>query len=91
MWYDERLASLNSIHEERTLHNLHPSPILGRAVCAPVYLFMLPNIDPRPGVSLKDRAKEMDYIGGVLVIGTFISGVMLSPLAVSPTLVTLAK
>jgi len=46
------------------------------AVCAPVYIFMLPNKDPRPGVSLKDRAREMDYVGGVLTIGAFVSGVM---------------
>ncbi|KAL3417604.1 MFS drug efflux [Phlyctema vagabunda] len=46
------------------------------AVCAPVYLFMLPNKDPRPGVTFKDRAREMDYVGGVLTAGAFISGVM---------------
>ena len=46
------------------------------AVCAPVYLFMLPNKDPRPGVSQRDRAREMDYIGAILTMGAFISGVM---------------
>jgi MFS family permease len=46
------------------------------AVCAPVYIFMLPNKDPRPGVSFMDRAREMDYVGGVLTIGAFVSGVM---------------
>jgi MFS family permease len=46
------------------------------AACAPVYIFMLPNKDPRPGVSLKDRAREMDYVGAVLTIGAFVSGVM---------------
>jgi MFS family permease len=46
------------------------------AICAPVYIFMLPNKDPRPGVSLLDRAREMDYLGGILIIGAFISGVM---------------
>ncbi|KAK0103229.1 hypothetical protein ONS95_005263 [Cadophora gregata] len=46
------------------------------AVCAPVYLFMLPNHDPRPGVTLKDRAREMDYLGTLLTLGAFISGVM---------------
>lgn len=46
------------------------------AICAPVYLFMLPTHDPRPGVSLKDRAREMDYVGGVLTVGAFVSGVM---------------
>ncbi|CZR65858.1 related to major facilitator (MFS1) transporter [Phialocephala subalpina] len=46
------------------------------AVCAPVYLFMLPNKDPRPGVSFMDRAREMDYLGGLLIVGAFVSGVM---------------
>ncbi|KAE9373047.1 MFS general substrate transporter [Stipitochalara longipes BDJ] len=46
------------------------------AVCAPVYIFMLPNKDPRPGVSLKDRAREMDYLGALLTVGAFVSGVM---------------
>ncbi|KAH8653989.1 major facilitator superfamily domain-containing protein [Tricladium varicosporioides] len=46
------------------------------AVCAPVYLFMLPNKDPRPGVSFKDRAREIDYVGAVLTLGAFISGIM---------------
>ncbi|PMD26911.1 MFS general substrate transporter [Hyaloscypha hepaticicola] len=46
------------------------------ALCAPVYIFMLPSKDPRPGVSLKDRAREMDYLGGLLTVGAFISGVM---------------
>ena len=46
------------------------------AICAPVYLFMLPNKDPRPGVPLTDRAREMDYLGGLLTLGAFISGVM---------------
>ncbi|KAN0098976.1 MFS general substrate transporter [Hyaloscypha variabilis] len=46
------------------------------AVCAPVYIFMLPNKDPRPGVSLRDRAREMDYLGALLTVGAFVSGVM---------------
>src|ERR1700712_1413459 len=46
------------------------------AVCAPVYFFMLPNKDPRPGVSFMDRAREMDYVGAVLTVGAFVSGVM---------------
>jgi MFS family permease len=46
------------------------------AVCAPVYIFLLPNKDPRPGVSLLDRAREMDYVGAVLTMGAFVSGVM---------------
>lgn len=46
------------------------------AVCAPVYVFMLPSPDPRPGVSFMDRAREMDYVGSVLTMGAFTSGVM---------------
>lgn len=47
------------------------------AVCAPVYLFMLPaNKDPRPGATFLDRARELDYIGGTLLIGAFVSGIM---------------
>jgi hypothetical protein len=37
---------------------------------------MLPSKDPRPGLSFKDRACEMDYLGGILTIGAFVSGVM---------------
>ncbi|PKX88643.1 putative MFS drug efflux transporter [Aspergillus novofumigatus IBT 16806] len=46
------------------------------AVCAPVYLFLLPNKDPRPGVSLRERANTMDHIGGILTIGAMVTGVM---------------
>jgi hypothetical protein len=44
--------------------------------CAPVYLFLLPNIDPRPGAKFLQRAKEVDYLGAVLIVGAFVSGVM---------------
>jgi hypothetical protein len=37
---------------------------------------MLPNKDPRSGISLMDRAREMDYVGSVLTIGAFVSGIM---------------
>ena len=46
------------------------------AVCAPVYIFMLPIRDPRPGVAIKARARELDYVGTILTIGAFVSGVM---------------
>ncbi|KAL5363154.1 putative MFS drug efflux transporter [Aspergillus floccosus] len=46
------------------------------AVCAPVYLFLLPNKDPRPGVSLRERASTMDHLGGILIIGAMVTGVM---------------
>ncbi|KAL1880852.1 hypothetical protein Plec18167_003387 [Paecilomyces lecythidis] len=36
------------------------------AVCAPAYIFLLPSKDPRPGVYLKDRFKEIDVVGSIL-------------------------
>ncbi|TPX18617.1 uncharacterized protein E0L32_002474 [Thyridium curvatum] len=38
-------------------------------VFAPAYVFLLPSIDPRPGVPFKNRASEMDYVGIVLQTG----------------------
>lgn len=46
------------------------------AVCAPVYVFLLPNVDPQPGKSLTARAQELDYLGTLLNIGGFVSGIM---------------
>lgn len=46
------------------------------AVCAPVYLFMLPNVDPRRGSSLASRSRELDFVGTILLVGAFCSGVM---------------
>ena len=46
------------------------------AICAPVYLFMLPNVDPRRGNSLASRARELDFVGTILLVGAFCSGVM---------------
>jgi hypothetical protein len=37
---------------------------------------MLPNKDPRPGFSVIDRAREIDYVGAVLTLGAFVSGIM---------------
>ncbi len=37
-------------------------------VCAPAWIFLLPSKDPRPGVSLKQRTKEVDYLGTVLLM-----------------------
>ncbi|KAF7162848.1 hypothetical protein CNMCM5623_007970 [Aspergillus felis] len=36
------------------------------ALCAPVYLFLLPSKDPRPGVALKERSREVDIVGAAL-------------------------
>ncbi|KAL8974582.1 MAG: hypothetical protein Q9197_001174 [Variospora fuerteventurae] len=46
------------------------------AICAPVYFFYLPRFDPRPGVPLKQRLLQLDYLGTILIIGAFVSGVM---------------
>ena len=46
------------------------------AVCAPVYICMLPNKDPRLGASLTDRAHEIDHVRAVLTLGAFVSGTM---------------
>lgn len=46
------------------------------AIGAPVYLFMLPNVDPRRGSSLASRVRELDFVGTILLVGAFCSGVM---------------
>jgi MFS family permease len=46
------------------------------AAYAPVYLFILHNKDPRLGISLIDRAREIDYVGSILIMGAFVSGAM---------------
>jgi len=46
------------------------------AAAAPIYLFLLPNKDPRPGVPFLERIKEMDFVGCILAIGAFVSGTM---------------
>ena len=38
-------------------------------VFAPAYIFLLPSVDPRPGVPFKERAGEIDYVGIVLQTG----------------------
>ncbi|KAE9377409.1 MFS general substrate transporter [Stipitochalara longipes BDJ] len=43
---------------------------------APVYIFMLPSFDPRPGVAFKERCLEMDFVGTIVLVGAFVSGVM---------------
>lgn len=46
------------------------------AVCAPAWLFLLPSVDPRPGIPYKQRAAEMDYTGTVLLMGGLTSFVL---------------
>ncbi|KAK3936554.1 putative MFS drug efflux [Diplogelasinospora grovesii] len=45
-------------------------------VCAPVYIFLLPTLNPRPGQTIIERAKEIDFLGIILVIGLIVSIVM---------------
>ncbi|KAI9708713.1 MAG: hypothetical protein M1820_003668 [Bogoriella megaspora] len=40
------------------------------AACAPVFLFLVPSIDPQPGVSLKARLKNVDWLGMILLAGS---------------------
>lgn len=36
----------------------------------------MPRFDPRPGVALKRRFAEIDYLGTLLMVGAFVSGIM---------------
>ena len=45
------------------------------AVCAPAWFFFLPRFDPRPGVPILQRFKEIDYLGTVLICGAYVCGV----------------
>ena len=46
------------------------------AVTAPIYVFLLPSYDPRPGVPYAERLRHLDYLGTLLIIGACVSGVM---------------
>lgn len=39
------------------------------AACAPVYLFLVPSIDTQPGDSIRDRLKNVDLLGMILLAG----------------------
>ena len=43
---------------------------------APVYLVYLPSRDPRPNTSFFARMSEIDWIGTILQVGAFVSGIM---------------
>jgi MFS family permease len=43
---------------------------------APVYIFLLPSFDPRPGVPQLKRLREIDVIGSILILGAFLSLIM---------------
>ena len=36
----------------------------------------MPRSDPRPGVAIKSRLREIDYLGTILIAGAYVSGVM---------------
>lgn len=58
------------------MHLLNAFLVFIGALCAPVYLFMLPPFDPRPGVPYKQRLSELDYLGTILMVGASVAGVM---------------
>ena len=41
-----------------------------------MYFFYLPSRDPRPGVSFTGRLVEIDWVGTILQVGAFTSGIM---------------
>ncbi|KAB8236171.1 putative MFS transporter [Aspergillus alliaceus] len=44
---------------------------------APVYLFLLPSLDPQPrGTPLKQRFARIDFLGSFLLIGAFVAGII---------------
>ncbi|KAI9653206.1 MAG: hypothetical protein M1831_006164 [Alyxoria varia] len=46
------------------------------AVAAPVYVFLLPAYDLKAGTPARERAKMIDWLGMILMVGAFVSGVM---------------
>ena len=46
------------------------------AVCSPVYLFMIPSIDPRRGTSIIGRFIEIDTVRTALLVGVSLSKLM---------------
>jgi MFS family permease len=43
------------------------------AATAPIYIFNLPNVHPARGVSVWSRIKSIDYVGGILSAGLWVS------------------
>ncbi|KAI1821330.1 major facilitator superfamily-domain-containing protein [Xylaria intraflava] len=50
--------------------------LLVGVICAPVYLFLLPTLNPRPNQSAFSRVKEIDFVGLILIIGLVVSIVL---------------
>ena len=40
---------------------------------APAWFWLLPRFDPRPGVPLSKRFRELDYVGAVLICGAYVA------------------
>ena len=59
-----------------SMHLLRLFQVFIGALCAPVYLFLLPPFDPRPGVPYRERLAKLDYLGTLLMVGACVAGVM---------------
>jgi hypothetical protein len=46
------------------------------ACFAPILIFLLPTYDPKPQTMHLHRWKEMDFVGSILIISAFVSGVI---------------
>lgn len=46
------------------------------AVCAPIYIFLLPALNPLPGKTVKERLRGFDFLGNLFVIGLIVCIVM---------------
>ena len=46
------------------------------AVAGPIYLFLLPSPDPKPGQSFKQRLSEVDVVGAPILLGAIVTFVM---------------
>lgn len=44
--------------------------------CAPIYLLLLPGNDPCSGTRFKDRLRCIDFIGTIIMCGSFTTGIM---------------
>lgn len=45
-------------------------------MAGPIYLWLIETHQPRPGVSLANRLKQLDIPGAILMAGAFVSGIM---------------
>ncbi|KAL6716469.1 hypothetical protein ACLMJK_006036 [Lecanora helva] len=45
------------------------------AACVPAWFWLLPRWDPRQGVPMKERFRQLDYLGTLLITGAYVCGV----------------